>query len=89
MEQKTLKKGPRGEGMKWINPETGEVMVISYSQRLQEEKIRLERAKLRESIRRRRLQTTGLIIIIITLIFIMYIFYRLDRLNAVLSYLLK
>lgn len=89
MEQKTLKKGPRGEGMKWINPETGEVMVISYSQRLQEEKIRLERAKLREAIRRRRLQTTGLIIIIITLIFIMYIFYRLDRLNAVLSYLLK
>ncbi len=86
-----LGKGSRMEqpAMKWVNPDTGEVMVISYSQQLQRERLRLERAKLREAIRRRRLQTIGLIIIVITLIFLIYIFYRLDQLNAVMNFLLK
>lgn len=77
------------EPMKWVNPETGEIMVISYSQQLQRERLMLERAKLRESVRKRRLHTFGLAIIIITLIFLMYAFYRLDQLNAVMNFLLK
>jgi len=79
----------KGGGMKWINPDTGEVMVISYSQKLQRDRLMLERAKLRESVRRRKLHTFGLVIIIFTILFLMYSFYRLDRLDAVMEFLLK
>lgn len=82
-------KGMKQDPMKWVNPDTGEVMVISYSQQLQRERLMLDRARLREDVRKRKLQTAGLIIIVLTLIFLMYIFYRLDQLDAVMSFLLK
>lgn len=89
IQSKMMKRGREQSPMKWVNPETGEVMVISYSQQLQRERLMLERAKLREAIRRRKLHTAGLIIIILTLIFLMYTFYRLDQLNAILRFLTK
>ena len=89
IQSKMVKKGSEQPPMKWVNPETGEVMVISYSQQLQRERLMLERAKLRESVRRRKLHTAGLVVIIITLIFLVYTFYRLDQLNAILRFLTK
>ena len=89
IQSKMARKSREQPPMKWVNPDTGEVMVISYSQQLQRERLMHERSKLRESIRRRKLHTAGLIMIILTLIFLMYTFYRLDQLNAILRFLTK